>query len=189
MRKSIQQLLAGAVSFLLLGGLLPSAQAMVTYSYTGNAFNTALLGVYDTSNFVTIDLSLDAALGADFGVASVTGLPGFSISASDGEQSLSAPVVLALIGTDATGAIDHWIIQIGSNSGGPFILSEVQGQPTDRGFLNTSNQGFAISSPGSWTCTGACSANTQGNPSSVPAPGPLALLALGLVGLALTRRR
>ncbi|MEM7404087.1 MAG: hypothetical protein AAF458_02285 [Pseudomonadota bacterium] len=189
MRNPVKYLWAAVLSAVTLLGFASAAQAMVTYSYTGNAFNTGLSGVYDNTNFVTIDVSFDAALGANFGVANVTGLAGFSITANDGEQTITSPVVIALMGTDAAGAIDHWVLQVGANGSGPFILSEVQGQPTDRGFIDTSNQGFAIGSPGTWVCSGDCSAGTQGNTSTAPAPAPVVLVGLGLIGLAFCRHR
>jgi hypothetical protein len=72
----------------LLVGMSYTAHAGYIYTYTGPAFTT-WTGSYDASNFVTVQITLDEALQAGISNQSVKDLDGFSITMSDGRDTIT----------------------------------------------------------------------------------------------------
>ncbi|MGA3188681.1 MAG: hypothetical protein ABSF22_16370 [Bryobacteraceae bacterium] len=91
---------------LLVPAALPAA---VTYTYTGNHFNTILFGTtYTTSDSVSITLTFNTALAANLAFSSVTPV---SFAISDGIHTLTSssydPTVTGFqVGTNASRAIN-----------------------------------------------------------------------------------
>nr|MCU0919147.1 hypothetical protein [Burkholderiaceae bacterium] len=88
-----------------------------TYTYTGNTFDTfATPSSYTTSDRVTARLTLAGALPPKLKSVDVTGLPGFSLTVSDGHQTLpnaNSARAEARISTDSTGKIaGPWSMKI-----------------------------------------------------------------------------
>lgn len=117
-------IMATALSFPAVG--------QVTYTYTGNLFtlfscgpfvdNGVVTGTddcttagpnantsYRSGDLVSATLHLTTALGGNLNLVDVTALPGFSLTMSDGEQTLtsgtSGQSVIAQVSTDANGNI------------------------------------------------------------------------------------
>jgi len=168
---------------MLLGGLaacvlaLPLAASSVTYTYTGNDFETAT-GPYTTSDFVSGYFTLAAALGDSMAFGSITPA---SYSFSDQVQTFDSasppPDVTFEVATNASGQIDEWDISL---QNGVDVVSTVSFS-SDFGEMS-SGLGEVIGSPGGWQMS-------SGVTSPTPEPGNVALIALGLVGIAIIARK
>ena len=104
-----------------------TATAQTTYQYTGNPFTLFSCGPsssgtgtllcatpgpnentsYTATDFVSATLTVDNPLPANLNLADVTSLPGFQLSMSDGQQTLTGASI-ALISTDGSGQIVAW---------------------------------------------------------------------------------
>jgi len=181
-------------SNLFLGGLaacllaLPSMASSVTYTYTGNDFETAT-SPYTTSDFVSGSFTLPTALGDNLVDDDITSIIS-SYSFTDGVETFSSTSDPAAeetldVSTNSTGAITAWSISLAT---GPPASNSVStfSNSADSGELN---EGFAglgttIGDPGTWAET-----VNGGGSSPVPEPGSVALIAFGLVGIGLVRRK
>ena len=171
----------------LLAWITSPATADVIYQYTGNPFTT-VASPYTTSDFVSGTIALSSILPPNLNQAPIQAN---AFSFSDGVQTLtSANLGLptdSLVSTDGSGAIaGFWEFVFGGrNPEAPIIqtlnaLQGMQGPVTqDEGRLGNLAMGAPIgantNSPGVWTL--------------VPEPSTALLLASGVVGLAVRRRR
>ena len=171
----------------LLAWITSPATADVIYQYTGNPFTT-VTSPYTTSDFVSGTIQLSSILPPNLNQASIQ-VNAFRFS--DGIQTLtSANLGLptdSLVSTDGSGAVvGFWEFVFGGrNPEAPTIQTlnafpGMQGPVTqDEGRLGNLAMGEPIgantNSPGVWTL--------------VPEPSTALLLASGVVGLAVRRRR
>ncbi len=167
-------------SFILLIGLQSAARAE-TYTYTGNAFESAT-SPYSTSDFVSGFFTVASPLGDSLPLGTFTPT---SYSFSDGVQTFSnasPPSVTFKVGTDSSGNINAWFISLTS---GLNVISTAT-SPNQEDFGETSvGTASNLFDEGTWVA----SAGGGGGGSTVPEPGYAALLAVGLVGIAVVRRR
>jgi hypothetical protein len=169
-----------ATGFLLLTGLQSTARAE-TYTYTGNDFQSAT-SPYTLSDFVSGFFTLASPLGDSLALGAITPT---SYSFSDGVQTFSSASppsgVTFKVGTDASGNIDAWVIDLQS---GVNVISTTT-TPNQEDF-GTSSNGVAsnLFDEGSWQASAG-----GGGGSTVPEPGYAALLALGFVAIAVVGRK
>jgi hypothetical protein len=160
---------------------LPMMASPVTYTYTGNDFQTAS-GLYSTSDFVSGFFTLASALGDNVVDDSITPA---SYSFSDGVQTISSaspPTDVTFdISTDASGNINGWFINLEFLS--PFDEISTQTTPNQEDFgIFGGGEGLEFGDEGTWVMSG-------GGTSQVPEPGYLGLLGVGLVTIGLLRRK
>jgi len=171
--------LAGLIAVLIPA---PSLMAGVaTYTYTGNDFEL-VFGVYTTSDFVTGYFTVASVLPANL-VMSPNNISPTAYSFTDGVQTFSSAApptnITFSIGTDGSGNIDSWDVNLGS---GPPLNDTVstESSSSDVGEMdNLDSFGETIGDPGGWTETSA----------STPEPASLGLIGMGAVALGLVRRR
>ena len=141
-----------------------SAAAQATYTYAGNGFtmfscgpnstNTGTISCttpaptnsntsYTTTDHVTATLLLDNPLPANLSYQDIHTFAGFSLSMSDGHQTVSTPLssgqgMFAEVSTDASGNIADWRFVIntgGINNGGIATYTAPFGFVSDQGTL------------------------------------------------------
>jgi len=178
-----------STSNILLGGLaaciltLPLMASSVTYTYTGNDFG-AVFGSYSTSDFITGYFTVASPLpDSETFPDAITPL---TYSFTDGLQTFSSSAppsgVTFEFGTDATGAITSWDVNL---SQGENTISTVSSSSDVGEMLGSSSFGENIGDPGTWVQSGG----GTGGGSTVPEPGNLGLLVIGLVAIGLVRRK
>jgi hypothetical protein len=179
--------LVGAVAIWSIAGVL-TASADATYTYTGNDFTSLHFGPYIESDSITASVTLAAPLADGLSLTSVTPI---SWEFNDGVQTItnSSPSLSGAgfeFGTDASGAIDEWDIQVGTGSTG-FDFIETQNNPIagvfDQGTNDQSGgggDGQNLNDPGIWS---------EVSTTAVPEPLTLSLFGVGMAGAVVMRRR
>jgi PEP-CTERM motif-containing protein len=174
---------------------LASAQAAVTYAYTGADF----LGAHDpftTSEHVTGTVTFATPLAANLNLADAfPDITAFSFTA--GPETLSnltyAPFFSQFqVSTDSTGAITAWHIDIGLGGGGDFILTKDWfGSSGDQVSVGANFVGDANFDPGEAFALNHTAATFAAVAAAVPEPASWALMlgGFGLVGGAMRMRR
>ncbi len=167
---------------ILFCGLQSAARADITYTYTGNDFQTAT-APYTTTDFVSGSFTLASALGDNLVLASETPT---SYSFSDGVQtisSLSPPTDVTFeISTDASGKIDGWFINLENPSPFNQIFTETSPNQEDGG-SSSGGEGLVFFDEGTWQVSG-------GGTSPVPEPNmSWVLFGLLTAGWAMVRLR
>src|SRR6185437_8875586 len=136
-------IMASAIVLFGVTAMSERGAAQATYSYTGNPFmffscgpnadDTATMGCsgapapgntltsYTATDHVTATLTLDSPLGPNFAYSDISGLPGFSLTLNDGQQTVTTPIgpgqgLFGFAGTDPSGNINQW--RLGINTGG-----------------------------------------------------------------------
>lgn len=155
-----QRLLAPVLTALILSG---AASAQVTYTYTGNVFQYFSCGLsssgngtagcqnepapgnplttYTATDKVTATLTFTSALPANMPFGDVTSLPGFQLSLSDGQQTLTSvahPTLTTVkVSTDANGNINSWevFIDAGNPADSSIQTNNFSGVVIDQGVL------------------------------------------------------
>jgi PEP-CTERM motif len=185
---------------LVLAALLTtSAWADTVYTYTGNPFTSngnPLLYSYSyppftPSDSVTGSFTLASPLEANLpilGPDGFTTVTPTSFSFTDGVNTLSNTdsfEYLTLdVGTDATGAINQWIISLQTYNN-VLIYTEDWVSRDDQGWDGQPGViGDIRGNPGTWT-----SSTTDPSPATTPEPSSIALLGTGILGLVGTVRR
>ena len=155
--------------------------ASTTYTYTGNVFQT-VLAPYTTSDFVSGYFTLTSPLPVNMAESAITPV---SYSFTDGVQTFSSasppPEVTFNIGTDASGNIDQWVIQLDSGPPSNDIVS-TSSNASDFGELGIAALGENFGDSGTWVTSG-------GGGSPTPEPGNVALVGLGLAAIGVVRRK
>jgi hypothetical protein len=125
LREHTMKIRAVILSAILLLPLPMLADSVTTYTYTGKSF-TFVEAPYTTSDSITGYMTL-ATLGDNYVDVQVNVQ---SYSFSDGLNSyVGAYSQIANVSTDATGALDGWVIQLGSFGNGPFCTIEGGNSP------------------------------------------------------------
>jgi hypothetical protein len=177
---------------LLLPAALPAA---VSYTYTGNHFNTFLFGTYTSANYVSITLTFNTGLAANMAFQTVTPA---SFTISDGIDTITSSNydpsnTLFQVSTNASGGINAWSISIVNASDSAQIRSfDTTTNDFDQGAYAAAGtvvtpgpllgDAFVTGSPGTWGPTAAPPAPA---PAATPAPTSMILALTGLAGLGL----
>lgn len=132
---------------------LPMMASSVTYTYTGNDFQSAS-APYTTSDFVSGYFTLPTALGDNLTDDSITPA---SYSFSDGVQTISSsspPTDVTFdVSTDASGNINGWFINLEFLS--PFDEISTQTTPNQEDFgINSGGEGLEFDDEGTWVMSG-----------------------------------
>jgi hypothetical protein len=188
-RKLLLSISLSIFCLLLLGG---RASAQVSYQYTGNQFNLFSCGTnstdngttdcstpgpnantsYSASNFVTATLTVTSALPPNLNFQSVTGLPGFQVTMSDGQQTLSSgssvccgpgtDTIQASVGSIASNKVNVvWVVTPVINWATPAVITygtalgptQLDATANVPGTFAYSPSAGTNRSPGVWTLT------------------------------------
>lgn len=163
--------------FIVLAGLQSAVRAE-TYTYTGNVFETATTP-YTLTDLVSGFFTLASPLADNLAFGAITPA---SYSFTDQVQtfaSTSPPTDVTFeVGTDASGAINKWFVQLQNG------LNVVSTSSISSDFGETPvAEGLVLGDPGGWVATGG------GGGSTVPEPGYPVLIGIGLTAIAIVRRR
>jgi len=152
------------------------ARADTTYSYTGNPMTDGTSPDVCNGGPCTITGSFTVATPLGDNVPfSYSNITPESFSFTDGNQTIAtgSSVLYFDFGTDASGDIDAWVIQVyGLNAGTSFILTDNVG--LDESYINGSTA--FNSNPGTW--------DPETTPTRTPEPSGLFLLSSGLLAVA-----
>jgi hypothetical protein len=166
------------VTGLTLFFALQSAARAETYTYTGNDFQSAT-APYTLTDFVSGFFTLASPLGANLVAASETPT---SFSFTDQVQTFSSvsppPNVTFKISTDGSGNISGWFINL--QSGVNQVSTQTTPNQEDFG-TSGGGEGLVFFNEGTW--------KASGGGTSVPEPGYPAVIGLGVVAIAIMRRR
>ncbi len=168
-------LLGGLAALMLTAPLM----ADVTYTYTGNDFGFAI-APYTTSDFVSGFFTVSSALGDSRPESAVTTT---SYSFTDGVQTFSStspPAEVTIeVGTGLTGSITSWDIDLSTGPPADNFVStdSVSTDSGENGVSFADNNG----DPGGW--------KQSGGGSTVPEPGYVGFLGLGLAAIVLVQRK
>ena len=177
MKMSRKILLGGLAALILTAPLM----ADVTYTYTGNDFEVASGFPYSTSDFVSGFFTVSSALGDSRPDSAVTTT---SYSFTDGVQtfySSSPPAEVTIeVGTGLTGSINVWDINLSTGPPDDNYVS-TDSVSTDGG-SNGGAYAYNLGDPGGWKQSG-------GGGSTVPEPGYVGLLGIGLAAIVFVQRK
>jgi len=140
----IQTVQAGLVFSITTPGVETTSLGTMTYTYTGHGFTKFECSTspttdcpapgpgnnYTTKDSVTAGLTLASALGANSGPVSVTSLPGFQLTISDGlnTATVGGNNATAWLMTDSKGNVSAWYLSApGSGSGDPYTVYDPNG--------------------------------------------------------------
>jgi PEP-CTERM motif len=175
--------LGGLAAFILTAPLM----ADVTYTYTGNDFTIATFP-YTTSDSVSGFFTLPTALGDSLTDQTITPT---TYSFTDGVQTFTnsdpPSTVTFEVNTGLTGSITEWYVFLQNGSTQTNTISTGSGIPlVNRDFGNVpeglgEGQGAILFNPGTWKQTGGTS--------TVPEPGYLGALGLGLAAILFVQRK
>ena len=179
------------------------ANALTTYTYTGNVFDTIADetppgGSYDNTMFVSGSFSLATPLVMDFLFGNITPL---AFSFTDGRNTLTnfnSTIVEFLVGTDSSGNIDEWGINVFVDF--PSIVVGQQAKSISTSTILSSDKGeiseiFNVDSVGSFAASSDSAENAvpgswiRTTIAAVPEPSSLLLFTSGLLGLPIVRRK
>ncbi len=183
---------------LVLAALLTtSAWADTVYTYTGNPFNlgnepdNTVAPPFTTSDSVSGWFTVATPFGLNMALAQVNSI---SYSFTDGLNTITTGKATTFfdfeIGTDATGAINVWDVDLGDAA---FNYVGTDFGPASGGNLDLgiwvdnpfASVGENEEDPGTWTVS-----STDPTPAATPEPSSIALLGTGALGLAgMLRRR
>ena len=177
-----------ATSALLAPITIRPALADVVYQYTGHDF-TVVSSPYDTSDYVSISVTLPAPLGPNLnGPQYAVNAPILAYTATDGVQTITGPsgdtTGTFEFSTDGAGTITAWSVTISQDSGGSIVTqygANFQVNLVDQGTLTRTELGYNEDEIGSWS--------GPNQTMSTPEPGSLAVIAIALAGLGWTRRQ
>jgi hypothetical protein len=163
--------------FIVLAGLQSAVRAE-TYTYTGDVFETATTP-YTLTDFVSGFFTLASPLADNLAFGTITPA---SYSFTDKVQTFAStsppPDVTFEVGTDASGNINKWFVQLENG----FNIVSTSSISSDFGETLVA-AGSNLGEPGAWVASGG------GGGSTVPEPSYPALIGIAMAAIAVVRRR